>query len=173
MSDALVGTSAYGQRVDKVIDAVLAGQPLRDAIKEQRLQIRDFQDVLLQDRERARRYSLAQEFRADIMADEIIHIADSDNDPAKARNQITARQWLASKYNKKYGDRVDLNVTQVMDITATLNEARARAVLPVRDRQTIEDAQTIDLPRVVAHKPADNESARRYQLPGEAPDIFT
>ena len=50
-----------------------------------------------------------EEIRADILADEALHIADNENDASKARNQIQVRQWLASKlYAKRYGDRIAL-----------------------------------------------------------------
>lgn len=43
-------------------------------------------------------------------AEEIVIIADSCTDPHKARLQIDARKWYASKLApKKYGDKLDLN----------------------------------------------------------------
>lgn len=52
-------------------------------------------------------YAHARENQADFYADEIIEIADSTDDPAKARLQIDARKWKASRMApKKYGDRI-------------------------------------------------------------------
>lgn len=53
-------------------------------------------------------YTRARESRADIMAEEIIEIADKADDANIARVQIDARKWLAGKYNRKlYGEKVD------------------------------------------------------------------
>ena len=55
-------------------------------------------------------YARAREVQADVLADEILEIADSDLDPNRARVMIDARKWLAGKLRpKKYGDRVELD----------------------------------------------------------------
>lgn len=55
-------------------------------------------------------YVQAREVQADVLADEIIEIADTEPDPNRARVMIDARKWLASKLRpKKYGDRVELD----------------------------------------------------------------
>ena len=55
-------------------------------------------------------YVRAREEQADRVVDECIQIADDCTDPSKARVQIAARQWKASKMApKKYGDKLDLN----------------------------------------------------------------
>jgi hypothetical protein len=60
-------------------------------------------------------YARAREEQAESMADEIVAIADSveasDNVAVqKARLQIDARKWVASKLKpKRYGDRLDLS----------------------------------------------------------------
>ena len=57
-------------------------------------------------------YARAREERADLLADEVITIADTEEDPNKARVRIDARKWWAAKVNpKSYGDKADLNVT--------------------------------------------------------------
>lgn len=155
-----------------VIERVLAGSTLRDAVSACGLNPSTFALRLQQDREAAIAYARAQEMRADLLADEALHIADNENDAAKARNQITVRQWLASKLHaKRYGDRIDLNVTQTVDISATLAEARAR-VLPARFQQDIEDAQVIDVSAENDTKPSDNKSLSGPGSDAE-PDIFS
>lgn len=50
-------------------------------------------------------YTRARELRADVHAEAIIDIADTEPDPAKARVRVDARKWYASKMNsKRYGD---------------------------------------------------------------------
>lgn len=52
----------------------------------------------------------AREEQAEHLAEEIVTIADTCNDPHKARLQIDARKWYASKLApKKYGEKLDLN----------------------------------------------------------------
>ena len=52
----------------------------------------------------------AREEQAEHLAEEIVTIADTCTDPHKARLQIDARKWYASKLApKKYGDKLDLN----------------------------------------------------------------
>ncbi len=103
-------------------------------------------------------YGRAMESRADLLADQAIEIADTESDSSKARNQIDVRKWAASKFNpKRYGERIDLNVTQSLDISAILNEARSR-LLPVSDQSNIIDAQAIDISTSIAHASSDCKS---------------
>lgn len=52
-------------------------------------------------------YARAREERADLVADEIITIADTEPDPQKARNRIDARKWWAARVNpRQYGDKL-------------------------------------------------------------------
>lgn len=158
-------------QVVKVIEKILDGLPLREAVKHAGLTPQLFNYRLQSDREAAVAYSRAVEIKADLLADEVVHLADGDGDPAKVRNQMNARQWLASKlYAKRYGDRIDLNVTQTIDIGNTLAEARAR-LLPVRDQQTIEDVQPRMVASVSGGEPCDSESNTPPN--NAAPDIFS
>jgi hypothetical protein len=57
-------------------------------------------------------YARAREKRAEMIADEVITIADTDPDPVRARVRIDARKWWAAKVNPKaYGDKAEVNVT--------------------------------------------------------------
>jgi len=75
------------------------------------------------DSEFAAKYARAKEDQADLMAEEIIDIADDvsgDYDEAekyvrenvqRSRLRVDARKWVASKLKpKKYGDKLDMNV---------------------------------------------------------------
>ena len=53
-------------------------------------------------------YARAREDQADFHADAIIDIADTEEDPNKARVRIDARKWAASKLRPvKYGDKIE------------------------------------------------------------------
>ena len=134
-----------------------------------------FHKWLGNDKKAAMAYSRAVELKADILADETIEIADNDEDSARARNRINARQWLAGKLNRKYGERVDLNVIQTIDIGSTLAEARAR-MLPGSYQSIATDAQVIDSIDVSGQRALDNQSkflpANDVPTGDEYPNIF-
>ena len=67
---------------------------------------------MLEDAALSDKYARACEMRAEGYVEEIILIADTAIDPVKARLQVDARKWIASKMlPKKYGDKLDLNAT--------------------------------------------------------------
>lgn len=77
-----------------------------------------FRWLLVQDEFR-KMYAIAKEAQADYLAEEIIEIADDrsrDDTPfsganhvQRARLQVDARKWIASKLKpRKYGDKVDI-----------------------------------------------------------------
>ena len=171
MTNALTAQSGTDPRVSNVIAHVLGGDTLKDALQKVGISQPYFHELLGSDKKSALAYARATELRADNLADEALQIADNEPDAAKARNQIQVRQWLASKlYAKRYGDRIDLNVTQTIDIGSTLAEARSR-LLPMRDQQQIIDVETRAIPSDSAHGPRDNESSA--PPPNLAPDIFS
>lgn len=94
-------------------------------------------------------YSRAQYIRAELLADEVIDIADNESDTQKARNQIDVRKWAASKMRPdKYGDRIDVNVTNTVDIRAALSEAHSRirdviAIKPVQITASVDDLEDL------------------------------
>lgn len=77
----------------------------------------------LEDNEAFRqRYARAREIQATIYADEILTIADTCEDPNKARLQVDARKWHASKTAPKvWGD------LQRVEVNTTINVATAHA----------------------------------------------
>ena len=59
----------------------------------------------------------ARGWQAEYLAEEILNIADTCTDPQKAKLQIDARKWYASKLApRKYGEKLDLNEHQTGDI---------------------------------------------------------
>lgn len=52
-------------------------------------------------------YARARQAQAELIADEVVNIADTEEDPQKARVRIDARKWYAGKMKPKvYGDKV-------------------------------------------------------------------
>jgi hypothetical protein len=57
----------------------------------------------------------------------------------------------------KYGDRIDLNVSQSLDITAILTDARAR-LRPMSDQLPVIDCEVIDTKQLTSNGATDNQS---------------
>lgn len=145
---------------EDVLAAITAGSTLRQACDSNGVDLRAFQYAVNSGgNDRSVRYARAMEQRADVLADETIAIADDPmKDPNRARNQIQARQWVASKHaSKKYGDRIDLNVSQSLDITAILDDARQR-LRPMCDQPPMIEMQVIDNKQLLDAGATDNES---------------
>ena len=56
---------------------------------------------LANDEVAAQQYTRAREAQADALANDIVDIADTEADPAKARVRIDARKWMAGKLKPK------------------------------------------------------------------------
>lgn len=55
----------------------------------------------------AEQYARAREAQADALVDEIVDIADTEENPKRAAVRIDARKWVAGKMKpKKYGDKI-------------------------------------------------------------------
>lgn len=53
-------------------------------------------------------YARARLDRADMMAEDVLRVVDTDSDPASARVKMDARKWYAAKLNpKQWGDKGD------------------------------------------------------------------
>lgn len=88
-----------------------------------------FYDCVNRDAELTAAYTRAQQAKAETLADEIIDIADTEPDPQRARVMVDARRWWASKIMpQKYGERMELNITQTLDIAGALQDAKNRII---------------------------------------------
>ena len=145
------------RKVELIIDGIADGVPLAKLADLHGVSLWVFHHVISSVRELSVRYDRMRQMRADVMADEMLEIADTPMDTQWQRNRLDTRKWLASKYNPKvFGDRIDLNVQQSISITDAQAEARAR-LLPV-----VVDAVIVDRVR-------DAISTSEDKLP----DIFT
>ena len=103
-----------------------AGMPARGTVYRWLIENADFQD----------QYARAREKQADYFAEEIIEIADSAEAESaavsKAKLQIDARKWAASKIApKKYGDKQEIDVKSSdgsMTPTVRLNAEEFRKI---------------------------------------------
>lgn len=118
----------------------------------------DWHEYLSINPDAANRYSLAQAARAEHFVEESVEIADTELDPQRARIRIETRRWYATKMNaKKYGERLDINVTQQPSIKGALADARRRA-LPLSDLSNVVDAELVETKQIAHESPSDSES---------------
>lgn len=156
----------------KVIHIMLEGITLSDALKRADISTQTFAEILANDRVVASAYARAREIQADIEVDQALVIADNEPDAQKARNQIDIRKWRASKHKSRvYGERIDLNVQQTIDISSTLAAAKSRLLLPVADR--VDDAQVKTLDSIGSPVLSPSDSQSDALIPNTAaPNIF-
>jgi hypothetical protein len=112
----------------KVIEALFKGLSLAKTLKNLRLSPSVFFGFLGENPEVMQTYNNAQQARAEMFVDEIVDISDDPEiDPFRGRLRIDTRKWYATKMQPtKYGDRIDLNINQNVDISAALLEAKKR-----------------------------------------------
>lgn len=79
---------------------------------------------LTDDPARLQRYARAREAAADLLAEEIIAIADDETtDPNSRRVRIEARKWYAGKLRPKvYGERLQQEITGTLTIEEALRQ---------------------------------------------------
>lgn len=118
------------EQLDKAIELAAEGKPFKTIIDEAMLgsehsfwlykqHYPDFMNAF----EHARQEGLEH------LADGLMTAHDDHTDVQRARLRSDNAKWLLSKRKPTiYGDKVDIHVSQTIDITAALSEARSRAL---------------------------------------------
>lgn len=130
------------ETVDKMLDEFADAASLRSLLMEWNFASHVFYDTLHNSPRLHARYEQLQKLRSELLADDIIEIADTETDQFRARNRIEARKWYASKlFKTKYGESLDINLTKTVDISIALKEAHERRkTLSVKSSVVIKDA---------------------------------
>ena len=118
---------------ETILDKISRGINLKEILRDDQ---RDFDYTQLlrwihKDPMRKSRYYEAQEIGSEMIAAEILEIADGDGleDVQRSKLRIDSRQFLIKTWNRKrYGDVKTLEVNQNISITAALEQAQARLV---------------------------------------------
>lgn len=143
---------------DAIIARVTNLEPVKVACEAQGVTRGAFYYSISKDPLRALQYARALECKVEGYAEETVDIADSEPDAQKARNRIQARQWYAGKIApKRFGERLDLNVTPAEDSAALHLEGMKRARL-MRDLAALPDAQGIEDATPLPLGSTDNKS---------------
>lgn len=117
------------------------------------------------------RFEHQQHLRAEIDADDIIYIADTEPDMDRIKHRIAARQWVAQKLlHKKYGDKLNIEHTGSVDLRASIDEAakRAQKIIEARYRKLEEEKEVKQLEEKEVPKPVVNIG--RVGVAGEPED---
>ena len=98
--------STYTEKLTgKICTRLAEGESLRSICKDATLPAMSTVMLWLQEHEKfSEQYAHARDLQAETHADEIIYIADNEEDINRAKIKIDARKWTASKLKpKKYG----------------------------------------------------------------------
>lgn len=163
-----------------VCDDLAAGEGLREVCERHGIAAKRLYRERLSNAGFDAAYRRARELGIDARIDDLDGIAERTPDVQRARLMCDNRKWAASKLVPHvYGDRLDVNVTQTVDIRGALERATARVLRPNGDPADAIDVEYRALPGDQADGPTDKESAGPEQtpaLPGESdpePDIFS
>ncbi len=90
---------------ENICERIAAGESLRAICKDKAMPGRTTICRWLAENEGFQKaMAFARDLQSDSLADEVLHIADTEPDPHRARIRIDARIWFASKVRpKKYG----------------------------------------------------------------------
>lgn len=120
---------ARADTMDEVVARIVDGEhpeSLKDIARDWRIPYTRLAQWIVEDGERARRYSDALRFVAETFVHEAVPIADAaiaERDAvAKAKLQIDARKWVASKWDRsKYGESTEVKHTGTVSLVAILS----------------------------------------------------
>jgi hypothetical protein len=131
---------------DEICERLLEGESLRTIAKDEHMPAAStIFKWLVNNEDFAEQYARAKEAQADVMADEIVDIADGrksmqdgcDPDVNRDRLSVDARKWVAAKLKpKKYGDKIDVTTGGekiVDDVTRATRLAAIFADIEKRD----------------------------------------
>lgn len=141
------------EQIETAIDMALKGEPLQRIIDGILTSESEFHRYKLQYPEFMTRFEQARQEGLEYIADGLITAHKDEIDVQRARLKSDNAKWLLAKRKPAvYGDKVDIHVSQTIDISSALKDARSRA-LPLNDvtkqvidvgLQKIEGARTRD-----------------------------
>lgn len=160
--------SSVTQEVGAAICSDIAsGKSLRECCRERSIALSSFFDALHARADLAEQYDRAREARGELLADEIITVADTaDAENAYAvKVRVDARKWCAARMCRRvYGDSssVQVNATVSLDIAERLEQLRGAQSAPVGliPQQSALEAKAIEavcVPASVRNLPESDE----------------
>jgi transposase len=146
------------EREEIVLKLVSEGKLLKDIAKAAGVEVATISQWRMRNSAFENRYAHAQSIGFEVQADSLLEITEQEQDVNKARLKSDNLKWiLARRAASRYGDRIDVNVHQTVDIGGALSEARRRVILPCDIQETI-DTEIIDTSRQIEHNATDSLS---------------
>ena len=109
------------------IELAVEGKPLKEIIDAMFTNEYDFWHYKINFPEFSNKFENARQEGLEHLADQLIKIDETYTDVQRARLKSDNYKWLLSKRKPMtYGDRIDVNVNQTVDISMALNEAKER-----------------------------------------------
>lgn len=133
--------------IEQILILVADGNKIVDICKQFHISTSHFNGFLLADSHFRLKFDQAREIHADILVDSLLTIADNCITPADAsaaRIKSDNIKYIASKrYREQYGEKIEMNVHQTLDLSDVLRAANAR-VVPMLDQQQNQITQPIE-----------------------------
>ena len=117
-------------------------------------------------------YGRALDAGLDSLVDQLIDLCDTEENMALLRQKSDNIKWVAGKRgHQRYGDRLEVNLNQTIDLSGALIEARKRSVLlPSGNLAQIGNAQDTEYTELISSASTDNASVKPAS--DQADDIF-
>lgn len=161
---------------DEVISQLLSeGKSLSEAAAAVGVTVGTLAHWRLQDADFDNLCSRAQNVGFEVQADSLMTIPEQIQDVQRARLKSENIRWLlARRAAHKYGDRLEVNLNQTVDIKGALDAARARA-LPPCDLSKVIEAEARRIIETTAQSATDQESEGLPEctLIEDLPDVFS
>ena len=112
----------------EILSAIATGQLIKDIVVKVGININTLYLWTAKDPSFHSKITQARQFACDLLAEQLLTIPDTYDDVNKARLKCDSIKWYLSKiHSAQYGDRMELNINQVVSITDALSEARNRS----------------------------------------------
>jgi hypothetical protein len=119
-----------GRLLDEICRRLADGEFLTAICRDPHMPVRATVHLRVRSDETFRaRYREARALQVEHLFEEIVAIADEDDNPARARVRIEARKWLVVKLDPdRYGDKAKPDLEDDSDIVARIERGRGRHV---------------------------------------------
>lgn len=136
----------YNPQIGRSIcNLVAAGQTVEAAAKEHGISPSTFWDWRWKHPELAEAYAHARVERTEAWSEDLLAIADKEEDPKKADVRIKARQWVMARVNhKQWGDRKDVNTNVTALVASMTPEEKDRRINALLERMKLLAAPVIE-----------------------------
>lgn len=158
---------------ESICDDIAGGLYMYLAAEKHGMTMSQLQRLRLQEPVFDQAVSRARALSVDAKVDQLNDTATNVPDVQRARLICENIKWTAARLHPKvYGDKLDITVTERVDLGDALAAARARALRPLCDPADIIEVEVIDYKDETYASAVDNESICN-EIEDVMPDIFS